>query len=148
MAFVYEKISESDREWINSFGIISMSTGEPIMTPYWAIDREREVFLVSIGGGQGFYTSEAPQYFAMVWGKNLIKLATFSEGDGKISSGVKMRWKITQIDAPESLLNVKGELIELIKEAIGALGIAGRNCVSKTDFEYIASPRFIREVKK
>lgn len=69
MAFVYGNISQSDSEWINSFGIKSMSTRKPIITPNWVIDREREAFLVSIGGGQGFYTSEAPQYFAMVWGK-------------------------------------------------------------------------------
>jgi hypothetical protein len=72
MAFVNEKISQADREWINSLGIISMSTGRTIITPNWVIDREREVFLVSIGGGQGFYTSEAPQFFALVWGKNVI----------------------------------------------------------------------------
>lgn len=124
-----------------------MSTGEPIITPNWVIDRERETFLVSVGGGQGFYTSEAPQVFALVWGKSVIKLATFNEGNGNVRTGVEMRWKVAQIDAPEDLLDVKEELLELVKEAIGALGFAGRrDCVTNVIFDFIAEPRFIRGI--
>lgn len=39
-------------------------------------------------------------------------------------------------------------MVELIKEAFDAEGFAGRrDCVTRVNFNYVAEPRFMREVK-
>lgn len=68
MAFVNEKISEKDKEYFNSFNLKNPVTGDLLFSRKWTIDRKRDVFLVGMGG-QGFYESEIPMYYALVWKK-------------------------------------------------------------------------------
>ncbi|PYG83911.1 hypothetical protein LY28_03759 [Ruminiclostridium sufflavum DSM 19573] len=149
MAFIYEKISETDRQRLNSFNLVSpLTKNKPIAPSKWIIDRERDVFLVSLGG-QGFYESEIPRFYALIWKNNVVLVETFRNGVGSLSDGVEISWKITKIEAKESLLKDKDEMIELIKEGLDAEGSGGRrDCVKKVNFDYIASPWFIRDVNK
>ncbi|PYG83914.1 hypothetical protein LY28_03762 [Ruminiclostridium sufflavum DSM 19573] len=147
MAFVYEKIPEGDRKYFNSFNLKSPFTDKLLYSREWTIDREREVFMVGLGG-QGTYESEIPMYYALVWGKSVIFLDTFCNGKGDYDTGIEMWWKITKIKAPICLLKDNDKMIEIIKEAFDAMGFAGiRNCVKRVNFEYIAEPVYMQEVK-
>lgn len=148
MAFVNEAISEADMDIFNSYKLESPFTANLLIEPYkWTIDRERDVFLVSLGG-QGREHSEIPEYYALVWKKNIIIMETFSGGVGSASTGVEKWWKITSIKVPESLMQEKDTVMDLIKEAFDAYGSRNRrDCVKKVEFRFIATPVFIREVK-
>lgn len=142
MAFINEKISAADREWFNSFQLKDPFTRKPLESRSWTIDRERDAFLVGLGG-QGDYESDVPMYYALVWKGNVIFMDTYSTGTGNVSSGIEMFWKITKIEAPGSLLQDHEQLIDLIKGALDAKGFAGRrDCVTAVQFDYIATPVF------
>lgn len=144
MAFVNEKIVGADREILNSFNLKSPFTNKPLESREWTIDRERDVFLVGLGG-QGTYNSEIPMYYALVWKKGTIIMETFSEGIGSFTTGTEMHQKITKIEAPESLLTDKDEMLQIIKEAFDGKGVAGRrDCVTNVIFDFIAESKFIR----
>ncbi|MEK3793113.1 hypothetical protein MKX42_15395 [Paenibacillus sp. FSL R7-0204] len=103
MAFINEKITAADREWFNSFQLKDPFTRKSLESRSWTIDRERDAFLVGLGG-QGDYESDVPMYYALVWKGNVIGMDTYSTGTGNVSSGIEMFWKITKIEAPGSLL--------------------------------------------
>lgn len=143
MAFVNEKIPSSDREWFNSFQLKDPFTRKLLESRSWTIDRERNAFLVGLGG-QGIYDSDIPMYYALIWNNNIIYMDTFSAGNGNVSSGIEMFWKITKIEAPGNLLQDQDEMMALIKEAFDAKGFAGRrDCVTSVHFDYIATPGFV-----
>lgn len=147
MAFIHEDISAADREWFNSFGLTNPVTRRSLHALEWTIDRERSAFLVALGG-QGGYTSDIPMYYALVWKDHVVNLETFSTSSGNLSTGIEMFWKIPKIEAPGELLGNQAELSEVIREAFDAEGFAGRrDCVTKVNFEYMATPVFLtREV--
>lgn len=146
MAFVNERISENDREYFNSFSLKSPFTDQPLYAREWTIDRERDVFLVGLGG-RGTYDSDIPMFYALIWENEVILLDTYCKGEGNYSTGIEMWWKITKIIAPDALIKNMEEMLELIKEAFDAIGFAGvRECVTKVNFDFVAEPVFIREV--
>jgi len=52
MAFIREKITtEEDLAFFNSFNFIDPVYDRPTKPNYWIIDRERNAFLVCVGGG-------------------------------------------------------------------------------------------------
>ncbi len=52
MAFIEEKIlEEEDKKVVDSFNFIDPLRNEPSNPRYWIVDRERNAFLVAIGGG-------------------------------------------------------------------------------------------------
>ncbi|AEV67600.1 hypothetical protein [Acetivibrio clariflavus] len=148
MAFINEKISEADKEIFNSYGFKSVFTNDPIEPWEWTIDRERDIFLVALEG-RGYYDSEIPLFYALVWQKRVIKIEAYRKSIGDFFTGTEMYWRITKIEAPMFFFNQKDELIELIKEAFDAHGSLGRrDIVTKVNFDYIAEPYFIMEMNK
>ncbi len=148
MAFVNEKIPEADKERFNSFSFKNPVTHEPNKANKWTIDRERDIFLVALGG-KGAYVTEIPMFYALVWKNKVINLETYSDGKGNYKSGVEMWWKITRIEIPESLKPYKDQVIELIKEGIDAHGSGyRRDHIVKVNFDRIVPPSFIREVER
>ncbi|CAH1204388.1 hypothetical protein PAECIP111893_02240 [Paenibacillus plantiphilus] len=146
MAFVFEKITEAGREIFNSFDLKCPINGRPLEETMWARDRERDAFLIALGG-DGEYGSDLPMFYMLIWNNNRIKVDAFSSGNGDISNGVEMFWKITKIQAPKCLLEVKDEMIEIITEGIASEGFAGRcEWTKSVQFDYIAAPEFMLEV--
>lgn len=147
MAFVNEKILEADMDMFNSFNLKSPFTRKPIEPWMWTIDRERDIVLVEMEG-QGYEHSEIPMFYALVWKKNVIIMETFSWGKGNYTIGAEIWWKIRSIRIPESLIAEKDTIIKLIKEAFDAYGSEHKRAhVKKVNFEYIATPFFMPEVK-
>jgi len=147
MAFENEKISEVDRELFNSFNLKSPFTGEALQSRRWVIDREREAYLIALGG-QGMYYSEVPMFYAFIWKNNVVKLETFENSKGDILSGYETKWKINRIEAPKSLLQDHEVLMNLIKEAfISEASPSKKDVLSIVHFDYIATPWFVEAAK-
>jgi len=148
MAFVNEDITEEkDIELFNLFNFKNPVSDEKLRPRKWTIDREREAFVVGLGG-RGFYDSEIPTFYALVWKRNVIILETYSKGQGNYSTGIEMWWKISKIKAPEILIQDQQTIINLIKGAFDAQGFAyERDRVTRVNFDYIAKPSFVKEVK-
>ncbi|WP_150269086.1 hypothetical protein [Paenibacillus tepidiphilus] len=143
MAFISERIAEADREQLHSLQLKDPFTNQPLQPRRWTIDRERNAILVGLGG-QGIYGGETPLLYVLVWNHHFIYLDTFKAGEGNLSTGIEMFWKVTKIEAPGELHRNHEELVDVIREALDAEGYAGRrDCVTKVNFEYIAEPVFI-----
>jgi len=147
MAFVNETISEKDKARYDSFGFKSPFTDEPVPAWKWTIDRERDIFLVPLGG-RGLEASEIPMYWILVWRGNVICFETYRRGRGNYQEGAELWWRITRISMPEKLRCDSEKAIEIIREALDAHGSGfKRDHVIKVHFEEIASPAFIPEVQ-
>lgn len=144
MAFVNEIISEADQEKLKAFTFKNPVTNIAITPKKWTINRERDAFLIGLGG-QGTYNSEIPMFYALVWKNKVISLATYKKGVGNYRDGAELWWKITGISVPESLKPYKDEIIELIKEAIDAHGsFYKRDHVIRVNFDLIEWPVFFK----
>lgn len=141
MSFINEKIPESDRELYDSFNLSSPFTNKPVESRKWTIDRERNAFLIALGG-RGYWDSDIPHYYAFIWKNNVIKIETFSKEHGNANTGIEVRRKITSIKMPEKLMPEKDVVMELVKEAFEVHGFLWRKS-NKVNFDYIASPLFI-----
>ncbi len=53
MAFVFETMLDEDREKLDPKVFFNLNLGQPI-SPYWTIDRERDIFMLKIGGGRKY----------------------------------------------------------------------------------------------
>ncbi|PYG83910.1 hypothetical protein LY28_03758, partial [Ruminiclostridium sufflavum DSM 19573] len=137
-----------DREYFNSFNLKNPVTNEILNSRRWVIDRERNAVLIGLGG-QGIYGCEIPMFYALIWNENIIMLETFSKAIGNNAIDTDFYWKITRIEAPECFLKDNTEMMDMIKEALTAYATRSKNdSVTKVNFDYIASPWFIREVNK
>lgn len=121
MAFVNEKILEIDRELFNSFNLKSPFTRKPLEPFMWTADKEREIYLIGLGG-QGFDEGDVPEYFALIWKRKKITIETFNGGSGSRSTGIEKWWRIIGIKVFESLIPEKDIMIDIIKEAFNAYG--------------------------
>jgi hypothetical protein len=121
MAFVNEVISEADKSKYGAFNFKSPFTGDPVSPRKWAIDRERDAFLVSLGG-RGGERSEIPAFFVLVWKGEVIRFDAFTKGRGDAQSGVEKWWNIFAISIPKHLESQREEILQLIREAIEVCG--------------------------
>ncbi|MBU3104522.1 hypothetical protein [Clostridium gasigenes] len=64
MSFVNERILEADKEKFNYFNFKNSVTDEHLEPWKWTIDRERNIFLVGLGG-QGYEHSEIPVFLLL-----------------------------------------------------------------------------------
>lgn len=147
MAFVNETISEADKKKYDDFNFILPVTRKPVPAWKWTIDRERDVFLVSLGG-QGGQFAEIPKFFMLVWKNKTIKIEAFYKFSGNENKGYDFNWNITKIVIPEALRHELEAIVCLLKEAIDAYGdIYDRNKINNVCFDNIATPVFVSEVQ-
>ena len=122
MAFVNEEIiTEEDKAYFNSFGIKDPFTGELKKPRKWTIDRERNMFLSSIGG-QGTEHSEIPMYYAFVYKNRVLEIPTYSKTIGNRSTGMDMYWEISISRPPKEFMDELSEIFEYLREAFTVYG--------------------------
>lgn len=123
MAFIGEKITnESDKAYVASKGFTYI-TGEPIDSARsWAIDRERDMILVSRGGGG----LEMPESYGLyLWGK-IVDIEGYKETEGnRFDNNLKIHWHIKWFNKPFESREEKEMLAEIIKEAFTAFAYRG-----------------------
>ena len=113
MAFVYEEIGEENRELWNSIGFKDWAE-DPLRfskTKCWAKDKEREEYLVGIGG-----FIDMPTYYDFSYEGTIIRMEVFCRGNGNRKDGIFLNWKINRMLIPKSIWNQKDEVVkEIIK---------------------------------
>ena len=126
MAFIYEEITrEDDVKYFDSFGFSNPVTNVPIMAvnngrkKKWLIDRERNVFIIALGG-QGLKHSELPMYYVMVFCDSYekVRFCTYDFGNGNLYDGHNLWWDVNVYDIPLVLQEKKDLIFEMIKEGL------------------------------
>lgn len=129
MAFIAEKIKRDseERKYIASKGFTYI-TGEPLFNARsWTVDRERDIILVSRGGGG----LEMPRSYGLYMDGFLIDIEGDDENEGDYyGSGSKIHWFITWIGVPKGWFESgcgTEKLKQIIKEAFTAYAYINLN---------------------
>ncbi|MBK8814391.1 MAG: hypothetical protein IPN42_02255 [Methylococcaceae bacterium] len=119
MTFVIEKIPQealisSIQEYVR-FNID--------LSQEWAIDRDRNAFLVlnrKVGGP--YDGTQITKYYTLSWNDQLIRITADPLPKTFTKEGAIMNWRIHKFSIPEELQEQKDEVIALIRDAFRALG--------------------------
>lgn len=151
MAFVNEKLTDKDKEFISSLKfhnpIGRLNELAPIPEE-WSIDRENKYYLICLGGqGRLFDEEYSPNYYRLIIDNKSIEIEARYKSKGNYSTGVELLWKIQGIYVPRSLSYISPEkLIDIVREAFVCCGNVHKNGhVTKTEFDSIAEPFYLRE---
>lgn len=114
--FVYEKVPEKDYDFFRSMGLKNCWGSDPkllIKHTEWCADRERNAYLVGIGGGY----QDMPEFTDFWWNGLLIRLETYCGGTGNYDVGVHIKWFVQRIPIPEEFWDKRDEICRMIEEA-------------------------------
>ena len=122
MPFLNEETSEKDKACIDWEPYRMRPNARMPFKPYrWTIDRNRDVFLVSIGYPSPERGSK-PKLFGLSWKGTLIRfLANVTLKNEPGSTKNEIFWDF-ELEIPESLIREKEEIQTILKEAIQAHG--------------------------
>lgn len=119
MAFVWERVSDEEKDFYNSLGIRDWSgkRTRSFIPKYtdWCIDRERNAILIELGGGR----DSDPIFWAFLCNNSEIRIETASKLTKTANN--KMLREITKIVMSKNSFKQKDEMISLILEAFSAL---------------------------
>lgn len=114
MAFISERIREEDKEYFSSIGFTYLVDGEPLEPSWWAIDREKEIILVSRGG----VPCETFMGYQLYLSGELIDIEAIEKTEGDwLDRDLKVSWLINKIEVPKELFE-KGYDVESVKNII------------------------------
>ena len=127
MSFVNEEMSDADHakyigDSLNIYSYVPKGPGSKRLI-HWTIDRERNVFLVGLGGGAGPF----PERFALVWNGEIVSLECSSRRrrDERIPTALAVDYRVLGIYLTPALMNRREELLALVREALDAYGNIG-----------------------
>ena len=116
MAFVFEKVPEEDWEFFRSMGLKDC-WGARLLDiterSKWCADRERNAYLVGIGGGY----QDMPHFYDLWWNGYTIRMEVVETGDGNYDTKVNIIWNIWRIPIPKEIWDKRDEIMGLITEA-------------------------------
>jgi hypothetical protein len=127
MSFRSEEISDADHEKYKCASLAAYRFGgrdsDCVRFANWTIDRERNSFLVFLGGGIGPF----PERFALVWNGEIVVLECSSRRrrDEGIPTAVAVDYRVLGIYLTPALMNRREELLALVREALDAYGNIG-----------------------
>jgi hypothetical protein len=124
MAFVNEAIPEQDKQKVNA--LINYQTisaidrwvhqfGEPRL---WTVDRERDVYLIDLGGGGGPDDTGRMPYAALAVGDQVVLFNVVGHAQGCGEKGLKWHKVIYNLYIPQSLEFRRDEIKHLIRSAL------------------------------
>lgn len=125
MAFVSEEITKKeDEEYFNGFGFKDI-LGDLVEPCWWAIDREKNIFLFPRGGG----AFEIPVSFGLCVEGYLIEIEVIEQVEGSENEGnLKIHWLINKIKIPNELIQkgyITKNLEKIIEDSFYGLGTVG-----------------------
>ena len=160
MAFVKEKIPESDKDLFNSFDVYDydnkMEHTRWSPDSKWVADRKREIYFFYVSGGHHLEQHPYQQY-DLIWKgrKVVIFLHKWGNYDPKIDGSLCScySYDIVDIHAPTEFKKYEHKLISLIKEAIKAdhatiinnFGV--RDNPSKIQIRGVFTPKYYDDVR-
>jgi len=151
MAFVNEKLTDKDKEFIASFKFhnpIGRLNELAYLPEEWSIDKENDYYLICLGGqGRLFDEEYPPNYYRLIVDNNFIEIEARFKSKGNYSTGVELLWKIQTISVPKALKHIPQEtLVEIIKNAFICYGNIHKNGnVVKTEFDSITTPFYLSD---
>jgi len=118
MSFVLEDVSENvtfdPKVFVHPLGMY------PIRKWKWVINRDREVFLVNLGGGGPWEEGAALRvdaFFLLSWKNEVVRFeVTYDEKN--IELGKVGCWIIKEINIPFALKGKREKVLQFIKEAV------------------------------
>lgn len=119
MAFVIEKIPQEELISPNQ-KLVGFNTD---LTQEWAIDRDRNAFIVlnrKVGGA--YDGTQETKYYTLSWKNELIRIVANPLPKTFTEQGAIMNCRIHGLTIPESLQQQKEEVIALISGAFIAVG--------------------------
>jgi len=145
MAFVGEKIrSEEDKNYVASKGFTNYISGKLITDPeFGAVDRERDMILVSRGGGG----PEMPEAYGLYVDNHIIDIEGHRKKEGsRYDNDLKIHWFIDWISAPKAWFESgcgTEKLKQIITEAFTAYAYRGLepSQVQEVTVEILAEPK-------
>src|SRR5690349_4051320 len=120
MAFANERIDTPEkRAEFDALRLISPATGRPPEQRVWAVDRERNMYFVSLGGGFG----DIPELFALVARGQQIIVAGTQEVTGTFADrNLQIEWTISEVRFPKALAVDIELYLQWLREALIAHG--------------------------
>lgn len=119
MAFVNEEIPESDKPKVDPTVMSIQGWRSDSISSRWTIDRERDIFMVWIGGSG----PEIPIIYALSFGGEIVRFRAgrlMSPINGDKKNGYDLEWWVFDFNIPESLQSRSEEIMQLIAEAKAA----------------------------
>ena len=124
MGFVNEFISEEDQKRYDFSRIKRPPLYHKSIRPYtWTVDRARDVFMVTTGGGERGFPNE--QHFALWWHGDIVNVQLERADTGQISGHTTTSWRLIRIEVPPQLAAQKDEVIATLKEALTEYKVHG-----------------------
>jgi len=121
MAFVVEKIPQEELSSPNQ----KLIGFNPALSSRWAIDRERDAFIVlnrTLGGA--YDGTQVTDFYTLCWKGELIRIVADPLPKTYTERGAIMSWRVHGMSLPESLLDRKEYILQLVKDAFTAIGEA------------------------
>jgi hypothetical protein len=137
MAFVNELIPEEQKDKFPFPVHIAYDGSKPTLWK-WTIDRERDAYLVVTNVLGGGYEGTPPdEYYVLSWGGELVPFAAEQHLAINTQKGDVLTWKIHRLDVPPSLQERRGQVLQLIREALDAQGLLyNRSRVSAVNVQF------------
>ena len=148
MAFICEKLTEKDKEFIESFKFNMPLGRRDELAPIpeqWVRDKERGYYLICIAGqGDVFDNQFPPYYYRLIIGNSVVKIEGRYEGKGDFNIGISIKWRINSIIVPNNLKYIsRDEILNIVREAFGVFGnIHECGHVVETIFDRISMPLY------
>lgn len=138
MGFVNETIPEADLIRIDFSNVTDPLSNRPILLPTkWSIDRERDIALISLGGGFG-ENARYPHFFLLFWQGRFIHVNFSSKTIGNLKSyDQEITWKLLFHGRLEGV--PEQEIIDTLKDALTCYGYMGsrwRDNVKAVHFDF------------
>lgn len=120
MAFVNERIDTPAKSAeFDALQLISPATSRPPEKMLWAVDRDRHLYFVSLGGGFG----EVPELFALVADGQRIMIEGQQRATGTFAArDLTIDWKISKVRIPKAHAAHADQYLEWLREALVAHG--------------------------
>lgn len=124
MAFISERITEEDAVYFNAFAFKDV-VGNPLKAYWWAVDKERNMFLFPRGGG----SFDIPICFGFYWDGDLIDIEVIKNVKGsRYKNNLEIYWVIKKIiisKQVEEKVDHYNDILNLIEQAFMGLGTTG-----------------------
>lgn len=116
MAFVNEEIPEADKTKVDPKVMSIHGWRGDSISSRWTIDRERDIFMVRIGGSG----PERPIIYALSIDGEIVRFRAGRQAspiDGDKQNGYELEWWVFDFNIPDCLQSRGEEIMQLIAEA-------------------------------
>ncbi len=146
MAFINEKLTEKDKEFIASFKFhnpIGRLNELAHLPEEWSIDKEHNYYLICLGGQGELDKEYPPNYYKLIVNGNVVDIKARYQTVGNGKTGIKITWEIEGI-----VVNLKRTDVDIQKIAMSALESYGNihfgGHIIYSEFINVSAPHYVQ----